>query len=109
MSLIPMVVLSVLATVGNATTNPQYQKPTTVTAVDYSGINASTCGNSTFTVLTDQGDIAANDCSLISKGWANTGDFNILASGWVNSTGDLDHFYGKCGVLFPQQGPVPKC
>lgn len=95
MSLIPTLVLGLLATVGNAATNPQYQKPTVVIAVDYAGVNATTCGTSTLSVLSDQADITADDCSLISKGWANTGDFNVLASSWVNSTADVDHFYSK--------------
>ncbi|CAN8103796.1 unnamed protein product [Discula destructiva] len=98
-------VLGLLATVGVATPDPQYQKPTTINAVNDAGIVTNTCDDSTFNVLAGQGDIATNDCLSISDGWVNTGDFDLFASDWVNTTADADHFFiyetqGTCEFAF---------
>lgn len=88
-------VLGLLATFGLADLDPKYQKPQTVTAVSYAGIEPNSCGVSSFNVLTGQADIVSGDCASITDGWTAAGDFVLLATDWVNSTGDADHFYSK--------------
>lgn len=88
-------VLGLLATFGLADLDPKYQKPQTVIAVSYAGIEPNSCGTSSFNTLAGQAGIASGDCTSITDGWIAAGDFVLLATDWVNSTGDADHFYSK--------------
>lgn len=88
-------IFGLLATFSLADLDPKYQKPQSVSAVSYAGIAPNSCGDSSFNILTGQGDIAPNDCVAIANGWVAAGDFVLLATDWVNSTGDADHFYSQ--------------
>lgn len=94
-----VLVLGLLATFGLADLNPKYQKPQTVTAVSYAGIEPNSCGASSFDVLPGKADILSDDCVSITNGWIAAGDFVLLAIHWVNSTGDADHFYSRFFLL----------
>lgn len=88
-------ILGLLVPFGLAELDPKYQKPRSVTAVSYAGIEPNSCGNSSLNVLAGQDDIYVGDCVLITHGWLAEGDFVLLATDWVNSTGDADHFYSQ--------------
>lgn len=91
----PAFTLGLLVTFALAGLDPRYQKPQIVTAVSYAGIEPNSCDDSSFRVLTVQCDISAKDCVSITAGWVAEGDFVLLATNWVNSTGDVDHFYSQ--------------
>lgn len=93
--LVPVIIVVLLATFGLANPDPKYQKPQSVTAVSYAGIEPNSCSDSSFNVLAGQGDITAGDCVSITNGWVADGDFVLLATDWINSTGDADHFYSQ--------------
>ncbi|KAJ4423464.1 hypothetical protein N0V82_001937 [Gnomoniopsis sp. IMI 355080] len=102
---VPVFILGLLVTISLADLDPKYQKPQNVSAVSYAGIEPSSCGASSFSVLTGQGAISPDDCMAIMDGWVVEGDFVLLATGWVSSTGDADHFYiyetqGTCQFAF---------
>lgn len=92
---VPIFVLGFLVTISLADLDPKYQKPQNVSAVSYAGIDPDSCGASSFTVLTGQGGISPDDCMAIMDGWVVEGDFVLLATDWINSTGDADHFYSQ--------------
>lgn len=88
-------VLTVLATtllagVGHAA-DPQYMKPTSVFAT---WMSSTKCGNSTSNILSGQGDILPKDCGTILSDW-NSNPFTVIASNWVNSTGDAEYVNPK--------------
>lgn len=102
-----ILILGLLATFGLADLDPKYQKPQTVTAVSYAGIEPNSCDASSFNVLPGKADIVSDDCASISNGWIAEGDFVLLSTHWVNSTGDADHFYSKFGLLNNRMKSLP--